>query len=84
MSNEEVEKLGEEKVALYAEVKKYREDNDALQKQKILLQQKCRQAGSAIIDQGTKIKTLTHEIDRLSEENDNLRRMLGSNKDDTE
>jgi predicted RNase H-like nuclease (RuvC/YqgF family) len=45
---------------------------EQLTKQKELLQTKCRQAGQ-------KIEGLTKEIDRLAEENDNLRTMLGNN-----
>ncbi len=45
-------------------------------KQIEFLQGKCRQAGKAILDQELNIKTLTKEIDRLSEENDNLRIIL--------
>ena len=45
-------------------------------KQIEFLQGKCRQAGAAIIDQATKIKGLEKEIDRLSEENNNLKIML--------
>ena len=52
-------------------------------KQIEFLQGKCRQAGKAILDQEVQIGGLKKEIDRLSEENDNLRRMIGS-KDDTE
>ena len=51
--------------------------------QKVLLQNKCRKAGGAIFNQEKTIEGLKREIDRLSEENDNLRRILGS-KDDTE
>ena len=83
MSNEEIEKLQEEKVALYAEVKKYRDENEALQKQKIYLQGKCKQAGAAILDQEVTIRGLKNDIDRLDEENRNLRRIISS-KDDTE
>ena len=83
MSNEEIEKLQEEKVALYAEVKKYRDENEALQKQKIYLQGKCKQAGAAILDQEVTISGLKNDIDRLDEENRNLRRIISS-KDDTE
>ena len=36
--NEQIKTLLSEKVTLYAEVKKYREENEALQKQKIYLQ----------------------------------------------
>ena len=71
------EKLQEEKVALYAEVKKYKNENEALQKQKIFLQNQCRKAGGAIFNQEKTIKGLKKEIDRLSEENTNLRTMLG-------
>jgi|TARA_S200000501_G_scaffold234537_1_gene220013 predicted outer membrane repeat protein len=74
---EEIEKLQEEKVALYAEVKKYKNENEALQKQKIFLQNQCRKAGGAIFNQEKTIKGLKKEIDRLSEENTNLRTMLG-------
>tara|TARA_R100000005_G_C4970899_1_gene183958 strand:+ start:791 stop:988 length:198 start_codon:yes stop_codon:yes gene_type:complete len=49
---------------------------DKQKKQIEFLQGKCRQAGAAIIDQGTKIKGLEKEIDRLSEENNNLKIML--------
>ena len=67
---QQIEELKAVKVALYAEVKKYREENEALQKQKIYLQKQCRKAGAAILSQ-------VKEIDRLSEENDNLKRMYG-------
>tara|TARA_R100001015_G_C4622564_1_gene180056 strand:+ start:1541 stop:1798 length:258 start_codon:yes stop_codon:yes gene_type:complete len=43
---------------------------EMLTKQKELLQHKCRQAGQTI-------EGLTKELDRLSEENDNLRTMIG-------
>jgi hypothetical protein len=43
---------------------------DQLIKQKEFLQDKCRQAGQTI-------EGLKKELDRLSEENDNLRTMLG-------
>ena len=45
------------------------------------LQRQCRKAGAAILSQEVTIGGLKKEIDRLSEENDNLRRMF---KDDTE
>jgi predicted outer membrane repeat protein len=81
VSNEEIRKLKEEKVALYADVKKYRDENEALQKQKIFLQNQCRKAGGAIFNQEKTIEGLKKDIDRLSEENDNLRRMMGSQND---
>ena len=74
------DKQQQENAALYTEVKKYREENEALQKQKSFLQNQCRKAGAAIIDQGKKIKDLKNEIDRLSEENDNLKIVKGSNE----
>ena len=40
------------------------------------LQRQCRRAGKAILDQEVMIGGLKKDIDRLSEENDNLRRML--------
>tara|TARA_E500000318_G_scaffold79994_1_gene75016 strand:- start:1087 stop:1344 length:258 start_codon:yes stop_codon:yes gene_type:complete len=43
---------------------------EMLTKQKKLLQEKCRQAGQTI-------EGLTKELDRLSEENNNLRTMMG-------
>ena len=48
-----------------------------LKKQVEFLQGKCREAGKAILDLDLTNKGLTKEIDRLSEENDNLRTMMG-------
>jgi len=70
-----IETLQADKVALYAEVKKVREENEALQKQKIYLQTQCQKAGVAIVGQEVINKDLKKEIDRLSEENENIRRM---------
>jgi len=47
------------------------------------LQRQCRKAGKAILDQEVQIGGLKKEIDRLDEENTNLRRMISS-QDDTE
>ena len=74
---EQIDILKAEKVALYADVKKYRDENEALQKQKIYLQKQCRKAGAAILAQEAVNGGLVKEIDRLSEENDNLKRMYG-------
>jgi len=64
------------------------EMNDLLEqnkKQIEFLQKQCRKAGKAIIDQENTIAGLKKEIDRLDEENTNLRRMIGSSAgDDTE
>tara|TARA_R100001244_G_scaffold19206_1_gene19834 strand:+ start:123 stop:353 length:231 start_codon:yes stop_codon:yes gene_type:complete len=49
---------------------------DMLTKQKEYMQKKCREAGGAILDLEFKVQTLTKDIDRLSEENDNLRTMM--------
>jgi len=50
---------------------------EMLTKQVEFMQGKCRQAGKAILDLELTNKGLTKEIDRLSEENDNLRTMMG-------
>jgi hypothetical protein len=47
------------------------------------LQRQCRKAGRAILDQEVQIGGLKKDIDRLDEENTNLRRMISS-KDGTE
>ncbi len=47
------------------------------------LQRQCRKAGVAILDQEVQIGGLKKDIDRLDEENTNLRRMISS-RDDTE
>ena len=49
---------------------------DKQKKQIEYLQRQCRKAGKAILDQEVMIGGLKKDIDRLSEENDNLRRML--------
>jgi len=54
------------------------EQIDQLKKQVEFMKGKCRQAGTAILDQEAKIRLLTKEVDRLSEENGNLRTMMGS------
>ncbi len=53
------------------------ENIDQLKKQVEFLQGKCRQAGAAILDQELRIKSLTKEVDRLSEENFNLSLVKG-------
>ena len=54
------------------------EETIAKQKKQIeFLQGKCRQAGVAILDQEVTIGGLKKDIDRLDEENDNLRIMYG-------
>jgi cell division protein FtsB len=52
-----------------------------LKKQKEYLQKQCRKAGGAILDQELQLQDLRKEIDRLSEENDNLKTMLESRND---
>jgi len=71
--NDTIEKLQADKVALYAEVKKVREENEALQKQKIYLQKQCRKAGVAILGQETINKGLKKDLDRLQEEYNNYK-----------
>ena len=52
------------------------EQIDQLKKQVELLQRKCRQAGKAILDLDLNNMGLKKEIDRLAEENDNLKIIL--------
>ena len=54
---------------------------EMLTKQVEFMQGKCREAGKAILDLDLTNKGLTKEIDRLSEENDNLRTMMGKADD---
>jgi len=54
-----------------------------LKKQKEYLQRQCRKAGTAILNQELQLQDLRKEIDRLSEENSNLRMMLENRDDDT-
>ena len=54
---------------------------DMLTKQKEYMQKKCREAGAAILDLEFKVQTLTKDIDRLSEENDNLKIMMKGKND---
>ena len=54
-----------------------------LTKQKKYMQKKCREAGEAIIKQEGKYASLTKEFDKVCEERDNFRTMLGDGKDDT-
>ena len=44
-----------------------------LTKQKEYMQKKCREAGGAILDLELQVQTLKKDIDRLAEENSNLR-----------
>ena len=76
----QIDTLKAGKVALYADVKKYRDENEALQKQKIYLQKQCRRAGAAILAQETLNKELKKDIDRLSEENENLLTMYNGKR----
>jgi len=63
------------------DIKKIKEDRgpgdltlqiDMLTKQKEYMKRKCREAGAAILDLEFQVQTLKKDIDRLSEENDNL------------
>jgi|TARA_R110002012_G_scaffold177687_1_gene342542 predicted RNase H-like nuclease (RuvC/YqgF family) len=55
------------------------EETISKQKKQIeFMQGKCREAGIAILDLEAQKITFKKEIDRLSEENDNLKTMLGS------
>ena len=72
------------------DIKRIREDRgpddltlqiDMLTKQKEYMQKKCREAGAAILDLEFKVQTLEKDIDRLAEENDNLRIMMKGKND---
>ena len=47
-------------------------------KQKKYLQRQCRKAGEAILDQELKYNSLTKEFDKVIEENNNLKIMMGN------
>jgi len=49
---------------------------EELQQQKEYLQNQCRKAGRALIELNVKYETSIKEIDRLSEENSNLKTMM--------
>ena len=57
------------------------EQIDMLTKQKELLQKKCREAGAAILDLEFKVQTLVKDLDRVSEERDNIKTMIKSDDD---
>ena len=58
------------------------EETISKQKKQIeFMQGKCREAGTAILELEAQKATLSKEIDRLSEENDNLRIMLKSDNE---
>jgi len=81
---QQIEELNAVKVALYAEVKKYREENEALKKQKEYLQRQCRKAGKAILTLEAGKVEFEKDFDRLQEEYDNYKVMKGNhdrNKD---
>jgi|TARA_R100000084_G_C4634073_1_gene140021 chromosome segregation ATPase len=75
----QIEELKAIKVALYAEVRKYRDENEALKKQKEYLQRQCRKAGTAILTLEADKIGLKKDIDRLQEEYDNYK-LLKENK----
>ena len=58
------------------------EETISKQKKQIeFMRGKCKEAGTAILDLEAQKVTLNKEIDRLSEENDNLRTMLKSSNE---
>jgi predicted RNase H-like nuclease (RuvC/YqgF family) len=60
------------------------EQIDQLKKKVEFLQGKCRQAGQAILDLGLQKSSLSKELDRLAEENSNLRIILKGNQNGKE
>ena len=71
----QIEELKAVKVALYSEVRRYRDENEALKKQKEYLQRQCRKAGTAILTLEADKIGLKKYIDRLQEEYDNYKLM---------
>ena len=71
----QIEELKAVKVALYSEVRRYRDENEALKKQKDYLQRQCRKAGTAILTLEADKIGLKKDIDRLQEEYDNYKLM---------
>ena len=62
-----------------ARIKELEDQVEMLTKQKEYMQKKCREAGGAILDLELQVQTFKKDIDRLSEENDNLRIMMKNN-----
>tara|TARA_R110000744_G_scaffold58662_1_gene122445 strand:- start:20 stop:286 length:267 start_codon:yes stop_codon:yes gene_type:complete len=56
---------------------------ERLTKQKEYMQKKCREAGGAILDLELQVQTLKKDIDRLAEENSNLRIIMEGKKDES-
>ncbi len=74
----QIETLKAEKVALYEEVRKYRDENEALKKQKEYLQRQCRKAGKAILTLEADKIGLHKDIERVQEEYDNYKIIKGN------
>ena len=62
-------------------LKQREEEIDMLTKQKEYMQKKCREAGAAILDLEFKVQTLVKDLDRVSEERDNIKTMMKSDDD---
>jgi|TARA_R100001460_G_scaffold27457_1_gene55264 chromosome segregation ATPase len=77
-SGYQIETLKAEKVALYEEVRKYRDENEALKKQKEYLQRQCRKAGKAILTLETDKISLNKDVERIQEEYDNYKIIKGN------
>ena len=77
-SGYQIETLKAEKVALYEEVRKYRDENEALKKQKEYLQRQCRKAGRAILSLETDKISLNKDIERIQEEYENYKIIKGN------
>ena len=75
---QQIDVLKAEKVALYEEVRKYRDENEALKKQKEYLQRQCRKAGKAILTLETDKISLNKDVERIQEEYDNYKIIKGN------
>jgi len=56
--------------------KELKEQIDMLTKQKEYMQSKCREAGASILDLEFRVQSLIKDLDRVSEENSNLKVMM--------
>jgi len=56
--------------------KELKEQIDMLTKQKEYMQSKCREAGASILDLEFRVQSLIKDLDRVSEENANLKVMM--------
>ena len=83
MTSEDLERVKEDRgdQDLTKRIEVLQKENQELAKDRIDLIKKCRHAGRMMIELNVKYEANLKEIDRLSEENDNLKTLL-KGKDD--